>query len=217
LRDPIPDAPLIESDLPDDVEERQMDRLSESPAEETVPFGRKLRQFVFELVQMVVVVFLLYKGVDAMIGRVQVESISMQDTVQPGQLLMVFKWAYRNPDNFQRGDIVVFHAPNEPGQDYIKRLIGLPGDEVRVEQGLVFVNGVLLSEPYARQKPLYEGQWYVPQDSLFVLGDNRNLSADSHEWGYLPIENVFGRAFLVYWPPNAVHLIQRMDPAAAVY
>lgn len=216
MLDPQPEQPITDDDLQLDPEEIASEILEEAE-EPGIPFGKKVFNFFFEIVQMVVVVFLLYQGVDALIGRVQVESISMLDTVKPGELLMVSKLAYKNADNFQRGDVVVFHAPNEPGEDYIKRLIGLPGDDIQVENGLVFVNGVLLSEPYIRERPIYDGEWIVPPGYLFVLGDNRNLSADSHEWGFLPIENVFGRAFLIYWPPNEVNLIKRMDPAAAVY
>ena len=217
MLDPKPEPTIVETDLLMEEDELLQEGTLEAEEEPGVPFGKKMLRFCFELVQMIVVVFLLYQGVDALIGRVQVESISMLETVKPGELLMVAKLAYRNPDNLQRGDVIVFHAPNEPGEDYIKRLIGLPGDHVRVESGLVFVNGVVLSEPYIRENPGYEGEWYVPEGSLFVLGDNRNLSADSHEWGFLPIENVFGRAFLIYWPPNEVNLLKRMDPAGAVY
>jgi signal peptidase I len=217
LLEPQPEHPIIEDDLQWDQEELLPEDALETAEEPGIPFGKKVLRFFFEVVQMVMVVFLLYQGVDALIGRVQVESISMLDTVKPGELLMVSKLAYRNSDRFQRGDVIVFHAPKEPGEDYIKRLIGLPGDTVRVESGLVFVNGVLLSEPYIRERPTYEGEWMVPPGNLFVMGDNRNLSADSHEWGFLPIENVFGRAFLIYWPPNEVNLLKRIDPAAAVY
>ena len=175
-------------------------------------FLRKTGSFFLEIFQMVVVTFLLYFAIDAFIDRVQVESISMLDTVKPGELLMVWKQAYRNEENFQYGDIVVFHAPNEPGEDYIKRLIGLPGDTVTVADQKVFVNGEILNEPYIKEPPYYSGSWEVPAGYLFVLGDNRNMSGDSHEWGFLPIENVFGRAFFIYWPVFEIGTLPRFDP-----
>lgn len=178
-------------------------------------FLRKTGSFFLEILQMVVVTFVLYFAIDAFIDRVQVESISMLDTVKPGELLMVWKQAYRNEENFQYGDIVVFHAPNEPGEDYIKRLIGLPGDTVTVADQKVFVNGELFNEPYIKEPPYYSGSWEVPEGYLFVLGDNRNMSGDSHEWGFLPIENVFGRAFFIYWPIYEIGTLPRFDPLSA--
>jgi len=85
-------------------------------------------------------------------------------------------------------------------EDYIKRVIGLPGETVEVAGGKVLINGTALDEPYIAQPPNYTGKWVVPPDYLFVMGDNRNNSSDSHSWGYLPIKNVLGKAVLVYWP-----------------
>jgi signal peptidase I len=117
----------------------------------------------------------------------------------------------------ERGDIVVFRPPmypeadwlerllgfpTLPGQyeDYIKRVIGLPGETVTIAGGVVKINGVPLVEPYIAEPPNYSGEWVVPEGLLFVLGDNRNSSSDSHSWSYLPIESVLGKAVLVYWP-----------------
>jgi len=89
-------------------------------------------------------------------------------------------------------------------EDYIKRVIGLPGDEVRIEGGMVYVNGSLLDEPYIAAPPSYPGVWAVPEDSFFVLGDNRNQSSDSHSWGFVPLENIVGKALVVYWPLDQI-------------
>jgi signal peptidase I len=91
-------------------------------------------------------------------------------------------------------------CPTVP-QDLIKRIIGLPGDQVQVVSSVVYVNGQALTEPYIAAAPIYQGEWQVPEGFLFVLGDNRNDSSDSHSWGLLPVENVIGKSILIYWPP----------------
>jgi signal peptidase I len=174
----------------------------------------RFAKFLLDLLQMLIITLVLYLVIDAVIGRVQVESISMLNTIEPGELIMVSKLAYRQND-FRRGDIVVFHSPQTPGEDFIKRVIGLPGDEILVENGRVYINGIAYEEPYIRAEPLYTGTWQVPPDSLFVLGDNRNQSSDSHEWGFVPTENVFGRALMIYWPPTQMKVLQRTNPVAA--
>jgi signal peptidase I len=111
----------------------------------------------------------------------------------------------------QRGDIIVFHFPMDPKQELIKRVIGLPGDRVEVAGGVVYVNGLPLEEPYIAAPPAYTSQWDVPEGRLFVLGDNRNDSSDSHSWGFLPYENVVGKAVLIYWPPPMWDVIEHKE------
>jgi signal peptidase I len=96
----------------------------------------------------------------------------------------------------------IFGLPNfnDKYEDYIKRIIGLPGENVRITNGVVFINNVPLVEPYIAAPPDYSGGWTVPAGQLFVLGDNRNNSADSHVWGFLPVKNILGKALVVYWP-----------------
>ena len=108
----------------------------------------------------------------------------------------------------QRGDIIVFHFPMDPKQELIKRVIGLPGDHISVNSGNVTVNGQVLNEPYIAAAPTYAGEWDVPAGQLFVLGDNRNDSSDSHAWGLLPSENLVGKAVVIYWPPPLWKVIQ---------
>ncbi|RKG65981.1 signal peptidase I [Corallococcus sp. CA054B] len=133
---------------------------------------------------------------------------SMMPTLAVGDRLVVDKLSFRlHPP--RAGDVVVFEPPPElvrsgdlSGHSSIKRVIALPGQEVRVHGGQVFVDGRLLQEPYVAQAPAYEwGPARVPEDRLFVLGDNRNGSSDSHVWGVLPMRSVTGRAWLRFWPP----------------
>jgi signal peptidase I len=111
----------------------------------------------------------------------------------------------------ERGDIVTFHYPLDPSLDYVKRIVGLPGDEVIVRGGVVMVNGMKLFEPYISAAPEYEGTWNVPDANIFVLGDNRNPSADSHVWGFVPTENIIGKAFAVYWPLTKIRGLPTPD------
>jgi signal peptidase I len=95
-------------------------------------------------------------------------------------------------------------------------VIGLPGDKVRIGGGKVSLNGKPLDEPYIAAEPTYAGTWDVPEGYLFVLGDNRNDSSDSHSWGLVPMQNVIGKAVLIYWPPPEWDLINHMKIAAAL-
>ena len=100
------------------------------------------------------------------------------------------------------GDVVVFRWPRDPSQNFVKRIIALPGDRIRVQDGTVFVNGVPLEEPYV-EHPLHETrrETTVPEDSYWVLGDNRAQSDDSRNWGPVPRDHVIGKVWVAYWPP----------------
>jgi signal peptidase I len=135
----------------------------------------------------------------------------METTFMPGDVLVVNKLAYKL-GHYKTGDVVIFHNPNYEKEDFIKRIIGTPGDTVVIQDGKVYVNGNLLQEKYISQPPLYEGEWRVPNDALFVLGDNRNESSDSHVWGYVPLTDVVGKALFVYWPWNAITIISYPYP-----
>jgi signal peptidase I len=107
----------------------------------------------------------------------------------------------------QRGDVIVFNYPKATERDFIKRVIGLPGETVRISGGVVSVNGAPLSEPYIAAPPVYDGEWTLGPTELFVMGDNRNSSSDSHSWGPLERKYLIGRAVLVYWPPASWGLV----------
>ncbi|HEX2981106.1 MAG TPA: signal peptidase I [Anaerolineaceae bacterium] len=155
--------------------------------------------FAIDTLETIVLAVVLFLGINAISARVRVENISMLPTLQPGEFLLVNKLAYRIGSP-QVGDVIIFHYPKNPEEDYIKRLIGLPGDTVKVTGGTVYVNDMPLTEPYISAPPAYEGSWTVPEGNFFVLGDNRNQSSDSHSWGFVPQENVIGKAIFIYWP-----------------
>ena len=138
-----------------------------------------------------------------------IPSPSMVPTLEVGDRLLVEKVSYRIRQP-QRGEIIVFEPPPQlqsygysSQQAFIKRVIGLPGQQVQVTNGQVLVDGKPLQEPYILENPDYEMQAVkVPTGELFVMGDNRNDSNDSHVWGFLPAENAIGRAVFRFWPLN---------------
>ena len=173
------------------------------------------RRFIFDLLETIVLSLILFVGINAVSARIRIESISMQPTLYAGNYVIVNKIAYKigTPG---RGDVIIFHYPPDPNREpYIKRVIGLPGDKVEIGNGKVLVNGTALVEPYIKAPPSYAGSWTVPQNSLFVLGDNRNNSSDSHSWGMVPLANVIGKAEVVYWPPDRWQVLNPSSAAAA--
>jgi signal peptidase I len=174
----------------------------------------KVGQFILEVFQTILLALVLYLLIDGVVARVRVENISMRPTLKPGEFLLVNKLAYRVGE-INRGDIIVFHYPLNPQEDYIKRVIGLPGDEVIVRDGQVYVNRQPLTENYIAAPPGYEDTWQVPDNEVFVLGDNRNQSSDSHNWGFVPYENIVGRAVVVYWPLSEMKVLSQPVIASA--
>jgi len=168
------------------------------------------KRFVLDILETLVLAVVLYFGINAISARVRVDGFSMRPTLQDGEYILVSKLAYKLGQP-QRGDIVVFIFPVNPAEDLIKRVIGLPGDTISVQGGVLSINGVSMDEPYINAPPAYEGTWQVSPDELFVLGDNRNDSRDSHQWGLLPIKNVIGKAVVIYWPPKEWEVIKHVD------
>lgn len=189
--------------------------------------ARSAGRLVREVAETIILALLIFLLVRAVVQNFQVEGTSMQPTLQTGWYLLVNKaiyfeinletvhkflpfidpgddptrYVFRGP---KRGDVIVFKQPNGiPGQerDFIKRIIGLPGEVVEVRDQTVFINGRPLDEPYILEKPNYTCQpQRVPEGHYFVLGDNRNNSQDSHVFGPIPKENIIGQAWITYWP-----------------
>ena len=166
---------------------------------------------ILETLLLSVVLFFLINAVSA---RIRIDGSSMEPNLHHDEFVIVSKVNYRIGEP-ERGDVVVFDFPRNITEEYIKRIIGLPGEKIKIEDGQVYVNGEALMEPYLKVEPLYEGEWLVQEDELFVLGDNRNNSSDSHNWGMVPLENVVGEALLVYWPPSSWGIISGANPVLA--
>jgi len=178
------------------AEEQPIPAPLEENSEDKMNWGR----FTLDIIETLVLAVILFLGINAISARVRVDGFSMRPTLEDGEFVLVSKLNYKF-GAVERGDIIVFHFPMNPEQELIKRVIGLPGDHIRVGEGTVTVNGQVLEEPYIAAAPAYFGEWDVPEGQLFVLGDNRNDSSDSHSWGLLPAENIVGKAVVIYWPP----------------
>jgi len=172
------------------------------------------KRVVVDLVETVVLALVLFLSINTLSARVRVDGQSMLPTLNNGEFVLVNRMAFKLGQP-ARGDIIVFRSTTQLDLDLIKRIIGNPGDEIRIADGHVEVNNVTLTEPYINAEPRYSGEWSVPDGYLFVLGDNRNDSSDSHAWGLLPEQNVIGKAVLIYWPPPDWAMIDHLNIAVA--
>lgn len=204
-----------------------------APAEAGREGGKSVLREIVETVVFALLVFVL---VQSIWRNFWVDGPSMEPNIHSGQYLIVNRLVYRTGfpvaalrrtiganasgkrllDYFfhppRRGDVIVFVPPNNRSRDYIKRVIGIPGDRVEIKQGRVYINSYALIEPYAA--PSGGGSWgpaVVGANQLFVLGDNRPNSSDSRSFGMLAQSDVIGQAFFSYWPPRTWGLMPHYD------
>ncbi|TMD62603.1 MAG: signal peptidase I [Chloroflexi bacterium] len=160
-----------------------------------------------EIVETIALTLIIFLVIRFAIQSYRVSGPSMLPGLQTDEYVLVNKIAYlfHAPE---RGDVIVFHYPLDTSEDFIKRVIGLPGDTVTLDNAKVQVDGIVLHEPYISQAYNPSGKTIkVPQDEYFVLGDNRPLSDDSRDWGFVPKADLVGKAVIVYWPFNNWELI----------
>ena len=166
---------------------------------------RSSRQIAREIGETIVLVALVYTFVNLATARFVVDGPSMQPNFATGQFIVVSRVNYLLGQP-KRGDVVVFHYPGDPQEDYIKRVIGLPGDTVQIRDTMVYVNGTELSEPYINEpcipQTCPDHTWQLGSDEYFVMGDNRNHSSDSRVFGPVARHFIVGEALLRYWPPE---------------
>lgn len=164
---------------------------------------------------LIIVTFILI-GV-FFVQPVVVDGSSMEPQLRDGERLLVNKFIYYDIKSvgfghLERGDIVVFWYPEDPSKSYVKRLIAFPGESVEVKDGKVYVNDVELIEPYLAEEKTRSKFSFprveVKKHMYYVMGDNRDNSADSRNWGFVPEKYVYGRAFFRYWKPQNVGLIE---------
>jgi signal peptidase I len=189
-----------------------MDELSANPVEEPrdEPVRRSgvsilsalswVRDLAFSILIAVVLIVFIYQPV-------KVEGTSMEPGLSDNERIFINKFTYKlNLGDVRRGDTVVFWYPRDTTKSYIKRVVGLPGDRIRIVNGQVSVNGAPLNEEYVAERYRDPSTWnegqemLVPPAHYFVLGDHRSSSSDSRAWGWVPRENIYGKAVFVYWP-----------------
>ena len=160
-----------------------------------------VRDLAFSVLIAVVLIVFIYQPV-------KVEGTSMQPTLSDKERIFINKFTYRfGLGGIERGDTVVFWYPEDPSKSYIKRVIGTPGDRIRIDAGQVFVNDQPLVEDYVEEDFKDQMSWpathrdkVVPDGEYFVLGDHRSSSSDSRSWGFVPRGNIYGKAVFAYWP-----------------
>lgn len=178
-----------------DVPQLQSAASAEHPRRTAVLMSAWLRDLTIALAIAAFVIVFLY-------SPVRVEGTSMMPGLEDQERIFINKFIY-NIEPIHRGDIVVFRYPRDPQQSFIKRVIGVAGDHVRLVNGHVVLNGKLLVEDYvpsAYQDDLSYPEIVVPPDSYFVLGDHRSLSRDSRNFGPVDASYIYGKAVFGYWP-----------------
>jgi signal peptidase I len=172
--------------------------------------SREEKTLVRDLIESVIIAVVLAFGITRpfIIQPFAIPSGSMEPTLLVGDKLFVNKFIYRFKP-IHRFDVIVFKYPQNPKVDYIKRVIALEGETVQLIDGKVYINGQPIEENH-KMYPSYDnfGPVKVPQGHLFVLGDNRGNSEDSRYFGFVPVQNVLGKAFLIYWPPGRIGIIR---------
>ena len=174
--------------------------------EERAARRRRLASMARELVETVVLTLLIFFGIRLLVLNFKIEGMSMEPNLHDGQYLLVNKLSYMGSGEPQRGDVIVFESWS-PGKDFIKRVIGLPGDHVEVRDEGVWINGERLDEPYLDQVMYGSDELDLGPDQYYVMGDNRGNSSDSRNHGPLEAENIIGKAWLIYWPIDGIGLI----------
>lgn len=193
-------APQVRELLPV-VGEETLDQPEDITVEQKVREGRGGRRLLREIIETVLLTVVIFVVINTLTGRFRIEGPSMRPTLYEGQYLIINKIEYKlHPP--RRGDIVVFHHPEIPNRDLIKRVIGLPGEMVEMRQGRVYVDGVMLKEPYVVNATGFSYGIELGPDDFFVLGDNRPNSEDSRKWGVVKQDQIVGKAWISYWPPE---------------
>jgi signal peptidase I len=208
----VTDSPLTQPD----------DRAgADAPSAPEPTTGRRAFGCLLEIVETVALTAIIFFVLQSFVAQpFKVEQVSMQDTIEEGQYVLVDKLT-PHFDGYHRGDIIVFTPPQNvevgAGTPYIKRVVGIGGDRIRIDAGEVFVNGIKLEEPYlfavgGVSQPTVphlpeQSSWVIPQGDLFVMGDHRERSADSRDFGPITVDSVVGRAWLRYWPLSSLGVL----------
>ena len=191
-----------------------------------------------EFLEAIVLALIVFLAIQTSVQNFRVAGPSMEPTLGGGQYLIVNKlvyfridlerfsrivpfWSVDKPSNQfafhqpKRGEVIVFHFPRDPARNFVKRVVGLPGEEVEIRRGIVYINGVPLEEPYITFPDGSEvGSVLLEDGEYYVLGDNRSSSNDSRAWGPVPEENIVGKVWIIYWPIANWNILGGIFPLA---
>jgi signal peptidase I len=193
-------------------------QMAQPPAPAQPP---RQKSFLRDTLEIVFLALVLYVVIQYAVQTVHVLGSSMYGTLHDNDLLVASKISYKlhHP---QRGDIIVFKPPDEASRDFIKRIIALPGERIRITNSVVYINGQVLREPYLPEKWTYNNNWpasgqdqLVPPDEYFVMGDNRNHSSDSRTFNFIELSSILGKAEVRIWPLGQVGFLGAQPTLAA--
>ncbi len=168
--------------------------------------GKKQSMLVGEILESVAIAVILAVIIRFFLFQpFYIPSGSMEPTLKPGDRIIVNKITYRFSTP-ERGDIMVFKYPRDPERDFIKRVVGLPGENIEIKDSIVYINKKQAPQPFLAPGISFAnfGPVKIPEGNYFMMGDNRNNSEDSRVWGTLPGENIVGKAMFKYWPLNRI-------------
>jgi signal peptidase I len=195
-----------------------------------------MKEIIFEILETIAFALLMFFFIQFSVGNYRVELFSMDETLKPGDRLVANRLLYshigidniwnvlpfrdmevKNKSLFlfhipARGEIIIFRSPMNSSTDFVKRIIGLPSEVVSIKRGQVLIDGEPIKEPYIVHKDRRSmDPILVPEDSYFVLGDNRSGSSDSRDWGVVPLDNIVGKVWLRYWPGSELSVFSDKD------
>ena len=187
-------------------------QMAQPPAPTESP---RQKSFIRDTLEIVFLALVLYVVIQYAVQTVHVLGSSMLYTLHDNDLLVASKISYKLHAP-QRGDIIVFKPPDEASRDFIKRIIALPGERVRIVNSVVYINDQVLHEPYLPEKWTYNNNWppsgqdqIILPDQYFVMGDNRNHSSDSRTFGPITLDSILGKAEVRIWPLDALGFLDR--------
>ena len=172
-------------------------------------------RFSIDVLETLILSVILFAAINAVSARIRVDGSSMEPTLHSGEFVIVNKLSYKlgMPEI---GDVVIFHYPRDPEQEYVKRVIGLPGDKVELKDGNIHINGKIVVDPKIASNYYYNQGKYgargkkviVPEGKYFFLGDNSISSKDGREWGFADAKDIIGKAVLTWWPPKRITMLE---------
>lgn len=187
-------------------------QMAQPPAPTEAP---RQKSFIRDTLEIVFLALVLYVVIQYAVQTVHVLGSSMLYTLHDNDLLVASKISYKLHTP-QRGDIIVFKPPDEASRDFIKRIIGLPGERIRIVNSVVYINDRVLHEPYLPEKWTYNNNWpssgqdyIILPDQYFVMGDNRNHSSDSRTFGPITLDSILGKAEVRIWPLGTLGLLDQ--------